>query len=144
MSDDPMPLDGHVKVDGRYRWYLVEQRQADNYITHIQSQDWLLVSMQPDQSDLAHVEERPIVIVCQSRSGSTIHLRPHPSEKVTQGHRIYLREQRDENWSFVRNADTGEVFLTPEGRPDVVDLEKIIGIVVGLWRPSTHWEQVVE
>ncbi len=136
LSDDPLPIDGHVKVDGRYRWYLVERRQTDGFIPQIHSQDWLLVFMQPDQSDLAHTEEQPIVIVCQSGSGSTIHLRPHPSEQVTQGYRIYLRESRGEGWSFKRNPETGEIFLTPEGREDVVDLEKIIGIVVGLWRPA--------
>ncbi|MCL4264337.1 MAG: hypothetical protein KJ069_14030 [Anaerolineae bacterium] len=136
LSDDPLPIDGHVKVDGRYRWYLVERRQTDDFIPQIHSQDWLLVFMQPDQSDLTHTEEQPIVIVCQSVSGSTIHLRPHPSEQIGQGYRIYLRESRGESWSFVRNPETGEVFLTPEGREDVVNLEKIIGIVVGLWRPA--------
>ncbi|HRQ40191.1 MAG TPA: hypothetical protein PLD25_19955 [Chloroflexota bacterium] len=136
LSDDPLPIDGHVKLDGRYRWYLVERRQTDGFIPQIHSQDWLLVFMQPDQSDLAHTEEQPIVIVCQSDSGSTIHLRPHPSEQVRQGYRIYLRESRGESWSFMRNQETGEVFLTPEGREDVVNLEKIIGIVVGLWRPA--------
>ncbi len=136
LSDDPLPIDGHVKIDGRYRWYLVERRLTDGFIPQIQSQDWLLVFMQPDQSDLTHTEEQPLVIVCQSNSGSTIHLRPHPSEQIGQGYRIYLRESRGESWSFVRNPETGEVFLTPEGREDVVNLEKIIGIVVGLWRPA--------
>ncbi len=135
MSSRQIPFAGHGIVDNRYRWYLVEQRQTDDFIPQIHSQDWLLVFMQPDQSDLAHTEEQPIVIVCQSDSESTIHLRPHPSEQVTH-YPIYLRESRGESWSFERNQTTGEIFLTPEGREDVVDLEKIIGIVVGLWRPA--------
>lgn len=138
LSDDPLPLDGHEKVDGRYRWYLVEQRQLDGFIPQIQSQDWLLVFTQPDQSDLAYRGEQPIVIVCQSESSSTIMLRPHPSEQMAHGRRIYLREWPGESWSFVRHPDSGEIFLTPADGQDVVDLEKLIGIVIGLWRPSAQ------
>lgn len=138
LSDDPLPVDGHMKVDGRYRWYLVERRQADDFIPQIQSQDWLLVFTQPDQTDLTHHDEQPIVIVCQSQTGGTILLRPHPSEQMAHGRRIYLREWPGESWSFVRHPETQEIFLTPADGHDVVDLEKLIGIVVGLWRPAAQ------
>ncbi len=160
LSDDPMPIDGHQKVDGRYRWYIVEKRLADGDIPQIQQNDWLLVFMQPDQTDLAPTEEQPLVVVCQSESGGTIHLRPHPSEQTSQRHRIYLRELTIKTGPFVRNQETGDIFFPPAeqefmgtfarnqatgemsipaaGQEEFVDLTKIIGIVVGLWRPTSQ------
>lgn len=141
LADDPMPIDGHEKVDGRYRWYLVEGRQADDLMPQIHPNDWLLVAMQPDQSDLSPTEEQPIVIVCQSESGGTIHLRPHPSEQTSHRHRIYLRELKEKTGQFVRNPETGKIFFPPTALSTgqgVVDLTEIIGIVVGLWRPTSQ------
>lgn len=141
LSDDPMPVDGHEKVDGRYRWYLVEGRQTDDLMPQIHPNDWLLVAMQPDQSDLSPTEEQPIVIVCQSESGGTIHLRPHPSEQTSHRHRIYLRELKEQTGQFIRNPETGKIFFPStalSAGQGVVDLTEIIGIVVGLWRPTSQ------
>jgi hypothetical protein len=137
LSDDPMPVDGHAKADGRYRWYLVENRQADQLMPQIRPNDWLLVFTEPDQSDLSPTDDQPIVVVCQSTSGGTIHLRPHPSEQISHRYRIYLRELTTKIGPFVRNQGTGEIFFPPAGQ-EFADLTKIIGIVVGLWRPTSQ------
>jgi hypothetical protein len=135
LQDDPIPVDGHTKQDGRYRWYMVEQRLPDNVIPHIQPKDWLLVLIRPNDSDLALTDEQPTMIVYQSESDSSIHLRPHPSEQVGHGRRICLHEVTRQTGSFTRDQATSEVLFTPAA-PGHINLPHFIGIVVGLWRPA--------
>lgn len=40
--------------------------------------------------------------------------------------------------TFARNQATGEMSIPAAGQEEFVDLTKIIGIVVGLWRPTSQ------
>lgn len=132
LSDDPMPIDGHSKEDDSYRWYVVEERMSDNFMPQFHAGDWLLVHMEPEQSDVAPTPGEPVVIVSETESGSTIHLKPHASESNAHG-RIYLRTVTAQEGAFYRDTETGEV--QPQFERVVQEFD-ILGVVIGLWRPT--------
>jgi len=134
LSHDPMPIDGHRKEDGRYRWYEVEKRMTDEFMPQIHAGDWLLVFTKPEESDLAPTADEPVVIVSESESGSTIRLKPHPSDAQAHG-RIFLRSLTEELGSFSRDTETGEVQSLFE---QVLRDFNILGVVIGLWRPTAQ------
>jgi len=134
LSDDPMPIDGHTKQDGRYRWYEVEKRLEDDFIPQIHLGDWLLVYTEPEQSDLSPTNEEPVVIVSEKESDSTIRLKSHPSDQ-NGPRRIYLQTVTVEEGPFNRDIETGEV--RPQFERVLRDLN-ILGVVVGLWRPTAQ------
>lgn len=135
LSHDPMPIEGHKKMDDAYRWYQVERRRNDSFMPQIQLNDWVLVHLRPSDTDLAPSEGRPIVTVCESASGGSIYLKPHALEGTNARQRIYLRPLTTPVGKFVRDPATGQIYF-PATEEDITDLARLIGVVVGLWRTA--------
>ena len=129
-----IPIPDHLLTDERYAWYLVEARPLSEFMPEINMGDWLLVDLQPGLTEDLHDTEQPILVVMNEEIGGTIRVRPLDPRESFQ--RIYLVTWADSPvGAFRRDEATGTVTFSPEMPEIGVNLDEILGVVVGFWRP---------
>ncbi len=134
LSGEPMPIEGHVRVERQYHWYEVEEQTTPELLPQVQPGDWLLVYTQPEADVAALPENQPITIVYESEEDSAIVLKPHQTPtRPSPGQRIHLQKLTVQTGPFVIEGDSA--IFTREEEQIAIDLSEILGVVVGFWRP---------
>ena len=137
------PIPNHTNQSDDFVWYHVADREdLEDFLPDIQADTALLVDT---RTDLYTCAEGDLVIVDQADAEGSIPLRPQQSAETTPFTRIYLAEV-DEQFSFTRDHETGEIRFKPDHPEEVgkvkitanqadfpIYAEEIIGIVIGIW-----------
>jgi hypothetical protein len=129
MTDNPMPLPGHTRSDGRYQWFHVSYYTPGDFLPHIQPGDWLLADTHPDH-DLLTAPEQLVLLMVESQIDGTIPIIAHqslPAAAQLVLARLVLPAER-----AVDVVAHAELNLT--AAPIPVSLTNIMGVVVGSWR----------
>ena len=133
-----IPMPGHTLVDARYDWYLVETRPLSSFMSDINVGDWLLVDLQPGLTSNLQDTEQPILVMMNKEIDDTIRVRPLDPKARFQ--RIYLVKWADSPvGSFRVDEATGAVDFSPELLEIGINLDEILGVVVGFWRPMIEF-----
>jgi len=122
------PIPGHSKLSDRYVWYEVIERHDKRFLPEIPKHAWLLVDTFWQTGDN---QERRLVVVMRDNLRGSIILRPRDIEGATKT-RIYLAEMEPYT-DFTRDPQTGDVKLNSETHHIPVNIESIMGLVIGLW-----------
>lgn len=131
---EPMPVEGHVKVEQQYHWYEVERHSAPELMPFVRPGDWLLVYEIPEVELVRRLADPSLVIVYESGNDGTIQLKPQrPGTRPLAGQRIHLQHITLQTGPFV--IENGQAIFRKEAEPVAIDLADILGIVVGFWRP---------
>jgi hypothetical protein len=130
----PTPLPGHLLIDPLYRWYQVH-RSVSRFMPDIHDNDWILVYMKPEPpSDQLGTNQKILIMYDEDlQIEDTILLKPRSTE---QAYRIYFTNLKRDSGNFINDMETGNVTFWPT--QTLLDPAKLLGIVIGLWRPYKH------
>jgi tetratricopeptide (TPR) repeat protein len=129
------PVPEHFNTEQQLTWYQVRIRRQDPMFADIKEPGWLLVQ-KPNASQ--KIKENALVVVASNDpdTEASIILKPINNEKQVFS-RIYLARKKLEG-PFSRTDN--QVKLSSEIRSVPVDIEHILGYVIGLWLEIGEFE----
>lgn len=122
------PIPDHKTKNNRLTWYRVHIRRPDPLFEDIKDLGWLLVHKPESKQE---IKENSLVVIASNdlNTNASIILEPHNNGEPGFP-RIYLARKEFEG-PFSRTEN--QVTLSSEIRHIPVDIEHILGYVVGLW-----------